>query len=74
MGSAPRTGAEDHVRDRLAGSTGAASVAASWRRGLTPSLLTGLADTVVVRPTGLPLAVAAVATGHGGFPPSARMR
>ena|GEM_PF-3446356 len=66
VGSAPRAGAEDRVRDRLA-EAASASVAASRCRGLSPPLLAGLAETVVVRLVGLPLAGAAVPTGHGGF-------
>lgn len=51
--------------ERVAGA--ATAVAALRPRGLAALLLAGLADAVVMRPAGLALAVATVATGHGGF-------
>jgi len=63
VGGAPRCGAEDGVRDGLA-EAGSSAIAALRPRGLVALLLARLAGPVVVRPAGLPLAVAAITTGH----------
>jgi len=65
MRHVPRPWAEEHLPEGHP-AAGTTAVATLWLRRLAAARLAGLADTVVVRPAGLPLTAAAIATGHGG--------